>query len=226
LSRSALLRGAELTGSPVALSLRPPAPAAPPPPDSPQAVLDAARAEADALLGHAQAQVEAALASARQEGFEAGVAEGRAQVAGAATALAEIAQGVEALAGQLQQDAVREATALAVEVAARVLRAELAARPERVADVVRGAIRRASDRSALVARVSPQDLAACRAAAPEIMEQMGGIARLEVVDDPRVSPGSCLLETAAGDVDATVESQLARILEALAAPPDESLVEP
>ena len=93
------------------------------------------------------------------------------------------------------------------------------------ADVVRGAIRRASDRSALVARVSPQDLAACRAAAPQIMEQMGGISRLEVVDDPRVSPGSCLLETATGDVDATVESQLGRILEALAAPPDESLVE-
>ena len=55
---------------------------------------------------------------------------------------------------------------------------------------------------------------------------MGGISRLEVVDDPRVSPGSCLLETTAGDVDATVESQLGRILEALAAPPDETLVEP
>jgi flagellar biosynthesis/type III secretory pathway protein FliH len=54
---------------------------------------------------------------------------------------------------------------------------------------------------------------------------MGGISRLEVIDDPRVSPGSCLLETNAGDVDATVESQLARILEALAAPPDETLVQ-
>ena len=91
--------------------------------------------------------------------------------------------------------------------------------------MVRGAIRRAADRSALVARVSPQDLAACRAAIPGIMEEMGGISRLEVVDDPRVSPGSCLLETNAGDVDATVESQLARILEALAAPPDETLVQ-
>ena len=55
---------------------------------------------------------------------------------------------------------------------------------------------------------------------------MGGISRLEVVDDPRLSPGSCLLETSAGDVDATFPSQLARVLEALAAPPDETLVEP
>jgi flagellar assembly protein FliH len=223
---SSLLRGAALAEAPVALSLRPPGPVAPPPPDSPQAVHDGARAEAEALLAGAQAQVDAALAAARDEGYRAGFAEGQAQVAGAAAAVAEIARGMDALADRLQEDAVREATALAVEVAARVLRAELAARPERVAEVVRGAIRRAADRSSLVARVSPLDLAACRAAVPAIMEEMGGIARLEVVDDPRVSPGSCLLETSAGDVDATVESQLGRILEALAAPPDETLVDP
>ncbi|MGE0028029.1 MAG: FliH/SctL family protein [Thermoleophilia bacterium] len=222
---STLFRGAELADDPVALSLRPPSPAAPAPPDSPQGILDAARAEAEALLAGAQAQVDAAMAAAREEGYRDGMAEGVARAGAAAAAFAEGARGLELVAEQLRQDAVREATTLAVEVAGRVLRAELAVRPERVADVVRGSIRRAADRSALVARVSPRDLAACRAAIPGIMEEMGGIARLEVVDDPRVSPGSCLLETSVGDVDATVESQLARILEALSAPPDESLVE-
>jgi len=187
--------------------------------------MDAARAEAEALLADARAQVDAAIAAGREEGYRDGTAQGLQETGTAAAAFAEGARRLEELAEQLRRDAVRDATALAVEVAARVLRAELAARPERVADVVRGAIRRAADRSALVARVSPRDLAACRAAAPAIMEEMGGIARLEVVDDPRVSPGSCLLETASGDVDATVESQLARILEALTAPPDETLVE-
>jgi flagellar biosynthesis/type III secretory pathway protein FliH len=188
-------------------------------------VLDAARAEAEALLGSARADVEAAMAAAREEGHRAGVAEGIAEVGAAAAALLEAARGLEARAEAIREDAVREATGLAVEIAARVLRAELAARPERVAEVVRGAIRRAADRSALVARVNPGDLAACRAAVPAIMEEMGGISRLEVVDDPRVSAGSCLLETSSGDVDATIESQLGRILEALAAPPDETLVE-
>ncbi|HMN98755.1 MAG TPA: FliH/SctL family protein [Miltoncostaeaceae bacterium] len=222
---STLFRGAELAEAPVALSLRRPRPAAPPPPGSPQEILDAARAEADALLAGAQAQVEAALAAAREEGYRDGMAEGVAMAGAAAAAFVEAGRGLEQAAEQLREDAVREATALAVEVAARVLRAELAVRPERVADVVRGSIRRAADRSVLVARVSPRDLAACREAIPGIMEEMGGISRLEVVDDPRVSPGSCLLETSAGDVDATVESQLARILEALSAPPDETLVE-
>jgi flagellar biosynthesis/type III secretory pathway protein FliH len=152
------------------------------------------------------------------------MAQGLAEAGAAAGAVAEGGRGLERVARRRRDDAGREATALDGEVAARVLRAELAARPEREADVVRGAIRRAADRSALVARVNPRDLAACRSAAPAIMEDMGGIARREVVDDPRVSPGSCLLETSVGDVDATVESQLARILEALTAPPDETLV--
>ncbi len=100
----------------------------------------------------------------------------------------------------------------------------LAAVPERVVDVLRGAIRRASDRSRLVARVHPDDLAVCRDAAAEVTERMGGIGAFEVVDDPRIGRGSCLLETGTGDVDATFESQLARVLEALVAPPDMTLV--
>ncbi len=121
---------------------------------------------------------------------------------------------------------MREAMAMAVETAAKLVRAEIAVRPERVGDVLRGAIRRAADRSQLVARVSPVDLATCRALAPAILEEMGGIGALEIVDDPRIGVGSCVLETSAGDVDATFPSQLTRVLDALFAPPDQTLVEP
>jgi flagellar biosynthesis/type III secretory pathway protein FliH len=74
------------------------------------------------------------------------------------------------------------------------------------------------------AGVHPDDLAVCRDAAAEVTERMGGIGAFEVVDDPRIGRGSCLLETGTGDVDATFESQLARVLEALVAPPDMTLV--
>ena len=223
---AALFRGASLSESPVTVPLRPRPAVRPPAPDTPQGVLDAARREAEEMLANARAEVDAAVQSAREEGFAAGMGEGLAQASAAASVVSEIARGMDELAGQMHEDAIREATTVAVEVAAKIVRAELAVRPDRVADVVRGAIRRAADRSVLVARVSPEDLAACRAAGPEIIERMGGISRLEVVDDPRLSPGSCLLETSAGDVDATFPSQLARVLEALAAPPDETLVEP
>lgn len=195
-------------------------------PDTPEGIVEHAREDAELVLAAAHDEAAALREIARSEGLAQGRAEAGAEVADALAALGAMAHGLAERRELLQESAVREAGVLAVEVAARLVRAEVAARPERVADVLRGAIRRAADRSRLVARVSPADLAACRAAAPAILEEMGGIARFEVIDDPRVTSGSCVLETTAGDVDATFESQLARVLEALAAPPDEGLVAP
>lgn len=214
------VRAAAVAGAAVELPLRPPPPA---PPDPGAAMRDAGD-EAAAMIAAARAEAEALREAARREGREEGLAAAREELAAAVRSAAEAAAALDARAAALEEAAVREAAALAVEVAARILRAEVAARPERVEAVARGAVRRAADRSRLVLRVHPGDLAACRAAAPAIVEEMGGIARLEVVDDPRVTRGSCVLETPGGDVDATFESQLARVLEAMAAPPDEELV--
>jgi flagellar assembly protein FliH len=218
-----LLRGAELSDAPVTLALRP---RAVPSPGSPEAYVAQAIAAAERIVGDAASEAERLLQAAYQDGLESGRAAAREEVASAIEALRAGCDQLADHAARLEEEAVAEATALAVEVAARILRAEVAARPERVSDVVRGAIRRASDRSALVARVHPDDLGACRAAAPDIAVSMGGITRLEIVDDPRVTPGSCVLETVAGDVDATFESQLGRVLHALLLPVDDELVEP
>lgn len=219
-----MLRGVALSGETLAMPV-PTAPEAPPvEPDSPEAVLAAARAEAEATLVRAAAQAGEVREQARREGFAAGRETARAEVDAALAAVAELADDLNGYRNALAEQAAQEAMVLAVEIAAKLLRAEVTAAPERVVDVLRGAIRRASDRSRLVARVHPDDLAVCRDAALPIMERMGGIGAFEVVDDPRIGRGSCVLETGTGDVDATFESQLARVLEALAAPPDMALV--
>lgn len=193
-------------------------------PTTPEGIIERAREDAESALASAVGEIDGLREAARAEGLARGRAEAEAEVAGALAALRAMARGLAEQREAIEESAVTEATVLAVEVAARLVRADIAANPERVADVLRGAIRRASDRSRLVARVSPDDLAACREAAPTILQEMGGISRFEVVDDPRITPGSCVLETAGGDVDATFESQLARVLEALVAPPDETMI--
>ena len=223
--RSALLRGAALSEESVRVPLRERV-VERPSPTTPEGVMELAHEEAEAVRAAALREADAVLQAARDEGFAQGRAEAHAAVAGALAALAEAAGGIDEARAALEDSAVREATALSVEIAARLVRAEREARPERVADGAAGASRRAADRSRLVARVSPADLAAGGAAAPVILQEMGGIQSFEVVDDPRVTTGSCVLETTAGDVDATFESQLGRVLEALAAPPDEGLVAP
>ena len=223
MSRSPLLRGSTLAGETVAVPLRERI-VRRPVPDSPEGLFAQARDDAEGVVSAAHHEADALRAAAQREGLATARAQAQEEVAGALAAVHAMARGLDEQRQAMERQAIQEATGLAVEVAARLVRAEVAARPERVVDVLRGAIRRAADRSRLVARVSPADLAQCRAAAPGILEEMGGIARFEVVDDPRILAGSCVLETATGDVDATFESQLARILEALAAPPDETLV--
>jgi flagellar assembly protein FliH len=193
--------------------------------DSPEAVLAVAQAEALGILQDAEVQ--------RAAGYQAGYAEGMEQARIAA--FAEVESTIAALRGaeaglahrieELDGEAGPAAAALAIEIAARVLRAEVSVRPERVLDVVRGAMRRAVDRERLMVRVNPDDLAICREAAPDLLQNTGGIGRLDFFDDQRVTRGSCILETNSGDVDATFESQLERIHEALFAPPEDGLVD-
>lgn len=193
--------------------------------DSPEALLAAAHAEAQGILIDAESQ----RAAGYQVGFSEGIAQARieafAEVESAIAALRGAEAGLGHRIDELDEEAGPAAAALAIEIAARILRAEVSVRPERVLDVVRGAVRRAVDRERLVVRVNPEDLAICREAVPDLLVNTGGIGRLDFFDDQRVTRGSCILETNAGDVDATFESQLERIHEALFAPPDDGLVD-
>ena len=184
-------------------------PAAPAAAGLPQA--RARRAPAREAEAHArrppQAQVDAAVAAGREEGYATAWPQGVAQAGAAAAAFAEVARGLDECAERL-----RERRGARGDGPGRRGRRPSACAPssppapERVADVVRGAIRRAADRSALVARVEPAPTWPPAAPpAPGSWRRWAASRRLEVVDDPRISPGSCLLETSAGDVDATFD---------------------
>lgn len=189
-------------------------------------LVEVARAEAAGLVAQARADAEALREEARADGYRAGRSEGLESLAAALAAVEGLADAVAERRAAMEEEATDQATRLAIEVAAKLVRAELAIAPERVVDVVRAAIRRASERSALTVVVHPEDLAVCREAAADIMERMGGIGVLEFVDEPRMDRGSCVVRTPNGDVDARFSSQIERVLEALAAPPDHALTEP
>lgn len=224
MSRS-VLRGTALAGGALTVPARAPVAPPPPEPEDPAVLVEGARAEAAALLSRARAEAEAAREEAFAEGWRAGRDEGLASLASALAAVEGLADAVSGHRAVMEDEATEQAARLAMEVAAKLVRAELAIAPERVVDVVRGAIRRASDRSALTVLVHPDDLMVCREAAGDIMERMGGIGVLEVVDEPRMDPGSCIVRTPNGDVDASFSTQLGRVLEALSAPPDHELID-
>ncbi|MGI9539327.1 MAG: FliH/SctL family protein [Miltoncostaeaceae bacterium] len=219
------LRAARVVGEPYTPPIRSTAELlAPPPPDTPEGALAFARNEADALVEGARAGIDEARRSATEEGYAAGYRDGEQAIADAVAAARSLIDELEAERQRRPDAAAEDVTIVALEIAARLVRAEVQVHPERVLDVVKGAIRRASQRDVLLVRVHPDDLALVRDATPDLMSQMGGVDRLDVIEEPRVSRGSCVLETPAGDVDATFPTQLERLLGALLDPPDTTLV--
>lgn len=223
-SRRPILRSATLVDDPHTVPLRgAPGPLTLAGAGSPQALAANAEAEAGAIVAEAEMLREQVLREAWNEGFEEGRAEAAARMERALAAVESMVEAVSVELDGLPDLLAVDTSAAALEVAARVVRAELTVNPERVVDIARAAIRRATDRERLLIHVNPVDLDMVREAAPEMAARIGGIGRLDVVDEPRVPAGGCIVETLAGDVDARLGVQLTRMLEALAVGAEDDL---
>ena len=85
--------------------------------------------------------------------------------------------------------------------------------PEIVQNQVKKALEFILDESKLIFRVNPEDIA--RFDKKEEFIHEGLLKKVEVIPDESVSRGGCILETNAGIIDATIESQIVEMAKAL-----------
>ncbi len=165
------------------------------------------------------ADVEADLAAARaaavQEGYAAGIAQGqleaKAQFGAALAALQSAAAEMVAKRDALCDAVEPAAISLALAGAEQVVAAALDVNPELIANTARGALRRLIERDHVIMLVNPDDLDHMRSIVPELVEELGGIESLDVQSERRVSPGSVIVQTPTGDVDARLDTRLAQL---------------
>jgi flagellar biosynthesis/type III secretory pathway protein FliH len=166
-------------------------------------LLAAAEEEARATVAAAHASRERIVA----EAAEAGRQEGLARAAGMLAATSR--ERDRRLAA-----AEREVVTLALAVARKVLDRELAGRAEAVADLAARALEEARGRRDVLLRVNPADAVAVRAAEGRLSAILLH-APLAIREDPSVAPGAAVVETEAGRVDASIDTQLALLARAL-----------
>ena len=109
----------------------------------------------------------------------------------------------------------RELLELALGVARKVVQQELAERPEIWLGMIRAAVRRAVDRERIVVRVPAPLYAFLRASLPELRPALEDVKELELLEDPGLPAGGCVIESRFGEIDVGVETQLARAERAL-----------
>ena len=100
-----------------------------------------------------------------------------------------------------------------MQLAEKIVAGTLDAQPERVLDVVRGALRRLTERRRVTILVNPDDLEIVRAASGGFAAELGGIEHCEVQSERRLARGGAVVRTDEGQIDASVETQLARARE-------------
>ncbi|TMA57346.1 MAG: hypothetical protein E6J75_07865 [Deltaproteobacteria bacterium] len=120
--------------------------------------------------------------------------------------------------GQVRERYERELLELALGVARKVVQQELAERPEIWLGLIRGAVRRVVDRERITVRVPPRLLAFLRDALPELRASLDSVKELELVEDPSLPTGGCIIESRFGEVNLGVEAQLETIERTLREP--------
>src|SRR5947209_6814153 len=170
--------------------------------------------------GEERASLQSVIDEARQhghaEGLAAGLEEARAMLEPAAAALAEAVRGVAEQGDEFLVEAERAAVGLALQLAEKIVGAAIEADPEAVLGVIAGALRRATVRDHLVLEVNPADFELVHDLADELAARVGGVRRLDVIAERRVSRGGCVVRTEDGEIDARIEEQLDRAGEVVA----------
>jgi flagellar assembly protein FliH len=147
---------------------------------------------------------------ARQEGYQAGYTAGQAAARVEASRLATAATSLEQALTEFDQQVADELLALATEIARQVVRGEITARPDIVLKVVNEALAELPNLHATIF-LHPDDASLVRSYAGDALAHAGH----RVVEDARLTPGDCILESGSSQTDATLATRWRRIVETL-----------
>ncbi|MCE9607542.1 MAG: hypothetical protein K8U03_21860 [Planctomycetia bacterium] len=109
----------------------------------------------------------------------------------------------------------RDGVHLATRIAERILRRELAQRPELPLTLVRESLELSAAGEGVRISMNPTDLAAFGLQIEALLREMKRSGEAEVVEDEAIARGGCRVETKHGMIDQRIETQLQRIEEEL-----------
>ncbi|MFI4875503.1 MAG: FliH/SctL family protein [Blastopirellula sp. JB062] len=104
---------------------------------------------------------------------------------------------------------------VACSIAEKIIRREIAQRPEIGVEIIRETIKLASGCGEIVVHMNPADIDAMDQGASNSASVMRKLSPSQIIADPTLSRGSCRVETPFGEIDGQIETQLRRIEEQL-----------
>lgn len=200
-------------------------------------LLAQASARADQILREARTKANQegeelkrlAMEQGKQDGYQAGLAEGikaghDEAVMQTAAALQELTKrwneyldllqaNIPTHLADIKQDLIR----LSIAIATRVIKHEGRLNPAVTEANVAEALSLVAAGRKVTLQVHPEQLDHLEQYLPDLLARLRSVPEIELVGDETVEPGGCTLQFGAGAIDATLETQIARISEELLA---------
>ncbi|MGA3238084.1 MAG: FliH/SctL family protein [Bryobacteraceae bacterium] len=177
---------------------------------------DAASPDLTAQIQRMEQQCEQRVKEARAAGLREGEAAARTRAAAEVQPVIEkLARSIEDLAqirGRLRKQVEGDTIKLSLAIARRVLRRELAIDHDAMRGLVMAALEKLQAQEICRVRTNPAQAAAVTAC----LREGASNAKVEVIPDGSLQPGGVVFETNHGNLDASVDSQLAEIERGLA----------
>ena len=165
-----------------------------------QAELDLARSTADQRL-------QDALATGRREAEQSARREFEQHLEAELQRLRQMLRDVVSSGPKLRRKSEADLVRLSVAIARRILHRELSIDSEALAGLVKAVFERLEQREIHELRTDPASVPVVR----KVAESLGLLQQLKIVADPALRPGSLLIDTTHGHLDASIESQLNEI---------------
>lgn len=171
-----------------------------------------AQAQADSLVDDANAQADDIRAQAQEEGRQAGFQEGQEQAeAEFADRQAELERHAQDLENDYQEKASsmeKDLVATITDVMEKFFKIELSDRKDVLLHVIENAVLNIENSRSFLIHVSQAQYEDVSGELDSLREKVGAESEIDVIMDPTLAEGSCLIETDGGIYDCSIDTEL------------------
>lgn len=182
-------------------------------------ILQQAEEQAAQLLHRSLAEAERKAQQIKEEARQAGWQEGIHASESEAEKIRDQARGVLQQAQEVYRKTLNkmesEIVDLAVDIAERVVMAQLSVEPQTVMQIAREAVEIVKNRPVVTIYVNDADLIILENGRVLLLQGLPPKVELHLLVDNAVQPGGCRIETDQGQVDATLETRWQEVIKAL-----------
>ena len=164
------------------------------------------------LISRAREEADNIREAASKEGYEYGLQSAKADIAQMKETLTEFLSAPQEVFEYIAPDILQ----ISIDIAQKIIKTEVTQNPQVVLDKITEILKTLSKEEPKVTiRVNPMQVNIAKEGMPDVMTAAGLETKIVVLPDETVSEGGCVVTTNNGVIDATIESQLAIVKEAL-----------